>query len=122
MIVDMHTHYIPAAYLEALQRDDNPFGLRVGKLPSGRPALLGDNRAISLLDGFHDIDAKISPRQFCRVFFLDEQDLLAVDNKFSIAHGNIMIPPAVHGVMAQQICEIFKITKIIDRHNLDFRP
>ena len=60
MIVDMHTHYIPAAYLEALQRDDNPFGLRVGKLPSGRPALLGDNRAISLLDGFHDIDAKIA--------------------------------------------------------------
>lgn len=60
MIVDLHTHYIPPAYLEWVGKKNNPLGVRLDKLPSGRPALAADNRLIPLLDGFHDVEVKLA--------------------------------------------------------------
>ena len=59
MIIDLHSHYIPPAYLEIVREEGNPYGRHVTKLPSGEPALFGDNRLIPLLAGFHDVDVKI---------------------------------------------------------------
>ncbi|MFC1491560.1 amidohydrolase family protein [Nitrospinota bacterium] len=58
--VDMHTHYIPPAYLELVREEGNPFGLHRTELPSGEPALFVDNRLIPLLEGFHSVDAKLA--------------------------------------------------------------
>lgn len=59
MIIDLHSHYIPPAYLELVREEGNPYGRHVTKLPTGEPALYGDNRLIPLLEGFHDVDVKI---------------------------------------------------------------
>ncbi len=59
MVIDLHSHYIPPAYLESVREEGNPYGRHVTKLPSGEPALFGDNRLIPLLAGFHDVDVKI---------------------------------------------------------------
>ena len=59
MIIDLHSHYIPPAYLELVREEGNPYGRHVTKLPTGEPALFGDNRLIPLLEGFHDVDVKI---------------------------------------------------------------
>ena len=60
MIIDLHSHYIPPAYLELVREEGNPYGRHVTKLPSGEPALFGDNRLIPLLPGFHSVDVKLS--------------------------------------------------------------
>ena len=59
MIIDLHSHYIPPAYLELVREEGNPYGRHVTKLPTGEPALFGDNRLIPLLEGFHDVAVKI---------------------------------------------------------------
>ncbi len=60
MNIDVHTHYIPPAYLELVREEGNPYGRHVTKLPSGGPALYGDNRLIPLLEGFHSVEAKLA--------------------------------------------------------------
>ena len=60
MIVDFHTHFIPPAYLDLVKEKGNPYGRHLAELPSGDPALFGDNRLIPLLDGFHSLEAKLA--------------------------------------------------------------
>lgn len=60
MIVDLHTHYIPPAYLEWVREKNNPLGVHLDKLPSGKPALAADDRLIPLLDGFHSVEVKLA--------------------------------------------------------------
>jgi aminocarboxymuconate-semialdehyde decarboxylase len=60
MILDVHTHYIPPAYLDLVREKGNPWGRHRAVLPSGAPALFGDNRLIPMLEGFHDVDVKLA--------------------------------------------------------------
>ncbi len=60
MIVDVHSHYIPPAYLELVREEGNPYGVHRSQMPSGAPALFGDGRLIPLLEGFHDVETKLA--------------------------------------------------------------
>ena len=46
--------------MELVREEGNPYGRHLSKLPSGEPALFGDNRLIPLLDGFHDVEIKLA--------------------------------------------------------------
>ncbi len=59
MRIDVHSHYIPPAYMELVREEGNPYGRHLAKYPSGEPALFGDNRLIPLLGGFHDVEIKL---------------------------------------------------------------
>jgi aminocarboxymuconate-semialdehyde decarboxylase len=60
MKIDVHSHYIPPAYMELVREEGNPYGRHLAKYPSGEPALFGDNRLIPLLGGFHDVEIKLA--------------------------------------------------------------
>ncbi len=60
MKIDIHSHYIPPAYMELVREEGNPYGRHLSKLPSGEPALFGDNRLIPFLDGSHDVEIKLA--------------------------------------------------------------
>ena len=57
MNIDIHSHYVPPAYIELLRRRGADYGRELSKLPSGKESIFGDGRHFPLLPGFYDVDA-----------------------------------------------------------------
>ena len=74
-----------------------------------------------------DVDIVRRPREFGRVFFLNENDLATIIDKsglFSSSGGNdsnIKISLSVRRIVLEKIRHIRKIAEVIDRNDLEFR-
>lgn len=60
MIVDIHTHYVPPAYLDYVRGNGNRIGREIVQVSSGEILIKDRVRTFPLERGFHDVDLTIS--------------------------------------------------------------
>lgn len=66
-ITDIHTHYVPNAYLEWMRRSGEAHGRRLIKRDNGQLAILADAREIPLPALFYDVQARLDDMSKRRV-------------------------------------------------------
>ena len=67
----------------------------------------------------NEVHAELGQGQRLERFFLGEPDRLAVDRDFSVACGDVCVPPTMHSVKLQQQCELFDVAeRLVDQDDL----
>jgi aminocarboxymuconate-semialdehyde decarboxylase len=65
--IDIHTHYVPPAYLDWMRREGEPHRRQLLTRPDGRLTILADNREIPLPDLFYDVQPRLAAMAAARV-------------------------------------------------------
>jgi len=60
MNIDMHTHFLPPAYLDLIRKEGNPYGRHLSTSSDGTTTIHADKRLIPLDPGFHDVNVKLA--------------------------------------------------------------
>jgi hypothetical protein len=61
-----------------------------------------------------DVGARRAPRKGRGVLRREERDLHAVDDDLLVRDGDAMVPPAVNGVVLEEVGEVAEVGEVVD--------